>query len=670
MRTVSVALLSIFLLLPSLLSAGIGGAFPQQYFLGEGRRGRVTYLVYPDGSVLIQASFIAPVGNTSAWVGEAETSIYPTGEMSLSINLTGAPFSGENHPLNATDFELEGRLLGGKLFFSGNGSSGMMIFPVEWETFSPFSLSTVILSMDLRNSSVEGSMLVPTGLAQSDLEVDFSGNRTALTFHGMVNMPYGIFVYGGETYNITYDYLKDYLKAALYYSLQGLAGRDEGSLYDLTHGALEAVDFNYILEDKSTYASIDFEIETLGDLLRAAEWLLLGEEDEGLHRLLNATYASMEETHLDMTYMGDLNRTYFSISSALDAERLAELPALLPSGLGKPLSLLTENLMRSAEALNISLSCLRGTLEARAEGVLSGGFEAVANNLKIDLAEAVLGGLSSQERSFLEDMWLGTPTLKINLCFNEKEVQMGFEGLSLRSAGNKWTNDSFMISGILNFTDSLFLPKSGEALTIVVSGMYNSTHLVTPIIPMSVPQPDESPSANTMVWWNCAASSLSPLLFRVDRDTESPRAYAGGDSVAVQDMEVVFNASGSKDNLEISAYLWDFGDGENASGMVVHHRYREGGNYTVVLTVKDVVGNIGVDRVKVMVLRDSDRDGVPDVEDSDDDNDGWPDQWDLWGTDPLLPNLLVPPLTLVLVLLVVGGASKRKSFGSPKRYKG
>jgi hypothetical protein len=616
----------------------------------------VTYLVYPDSSVEVQAFFTASLENTSVWVGEAGASIHPTGEMSLFMNLTGALWSGGNYSWNSTEIWLKGRVSDGKLFFSGNGSSGMMSFPVEWKAFLPFSLSTLILSMDLRNGSVEGSVLVPTGVSQGDLKVDFRGNRTALTFHGTVNMPYGIFVYEGETYNITYSYLK----AALYYGLNGLMGRGEGSLYNLTHGTLEAVDFNYTLIDKSTYASIDFEMETLGDLLGAAEWLLRGEEDEAFHRLLNATYASVEEMHLDTTYLGDLNRTYFSISSTLDTEHLAELPSLLlHPELGKPLSLLMKSLLSSAEGLNISLSYLLGTLEARAEGVLSGGFEAVANDLKFDLVEVILGGLNPWERSFLEDTWLGTADLKIDLCFNEKEVQMTLVGLSLTSAGNKWTEDSFTISGIFNFTNSLFSPKADEVLTIVVSGMHNSTHLVTPIIPMDVPQPDESPSANTMVWWNCTASSLSPLLFRVDKDSECPRACAGGDLVAVQGAEVVFDASGSKDNLEVSAYLWDFGDGENASGIVVRHRYGESGNYTVVLTVRDAASNIGVDRVNVTVLRDSDGDGAPDVEDPDDDSDGWPDQWDLWGTNPLLPNLVVPPLALILALLVVEGASKR-----------
>ena len=656
------ALLSIFILLPSLLGAGVSGAIPQQCPLGEARRGRVTYLVYPDRSMLIQASFVAPPENISAWMGEAEASIHPTGKMSLSMNLTETPLLGGNLSWNATDLVLEGHLSGGRLLFSGNGSSETPSFPIDWGSFASFfPLSTLILSLDLRNSSVGGSILVPTGVAQSNLEVELRGNWTALTFHGMMDLPYGIFVYRDVTYNITYSYLN----AACHYVFKGLMGRDEGSLYSLTHGALEVVDFNYTLEDKSTYASIDFEMETLGDFLRVAEWLFLGGEDEDFHRLLNATYASVEEMHLDMAYVGDLNKTYFSVSCSLEAERLAGLPfLLLPSELGKPLSLLIGSTLSSVEDLNISLSCLQGTLEARAEGSLNGGFEAVANDLKFDLAEEVLGELSPWERSFLEDTWFGTPGLKIHLCFNQEEVRMMIENLSLRPLGIKLENDSFTISGVFNFTD-FFLPKVDEAFTIVVSGMHNSTHYVTPMIPEGVPQPDESPSANTLVWWNCTASSLSPLLFRVDRDKECPRAYAGEDLVAVQGAEVIFNASGSKDNLEVSTYLWDFGDGGNASGMIVRHRYTEGGDYTVVLTVRDAAGDIGVDSVKVLVLKDSDGDGEPDITDTDDDDDGWPDPWDLWGSDPLLPNLLVPPLTLILALLAVGGTSKRGLSGFP-----
>jgi len=51
---------------------------------------------------------------------------------------------------------------------------------------------------------------------------------------------------------------------------------------------------------------------------------------------------------------------------------------------------------------------------------------------------------------------------------------------------------------------------------------------------------------------------------------------------------IVFNASLSYDpDGSVVSYFWDFGDGTNASGVVVEHAYTDDGNYTVTLTITD-----------------------------------------------------------------------------------
>ncbi|MCJ7614210.1 PKD domain-containing protein, partial [Candidatus Bathyarchaeota archaeon] len=63
--------------------------------------------------------------------------------------------------------------------------------------------------------------------------------------------------------------------------------------------------------------------------------------------------------------------------------------------------------------------------------------------------------------------------------------------------------------------------------------------------------------------------------------TESVTVVAQGEMIS-------FDASGSYDpDGTIVAYLWDFGDGNTATGVTVDHAYSEAGTYTVTLTVTD-----------------------------------------------------------------------------------
>lgn len=51
---------------------------------------------------------------------------------------------------------------------------------------------------------------------------------------------------------------------------------------------------------------------------------------------------------------------------------------------------------------------------------------------------------------------------------------------------------------------------------------------------------------------------------------------------------VTFDASASSDaDGNIVHHAWDFGDGQNAVGVVVDHKYKQQANYTVTLTVTD-----------------------------------------------------------------------------------
>ncbi len=60
--------------------------------------------------------------------------------------------------------------------------------------------------------------------------------------------------------------------------------------------------------------------------------------------------------------------------------------------------------------------------------------------------------------------------------------------------------------------------------------------------------------------------------------------------------EITFNASKSSDDGQITSYVWTFGDGGSAEGVVVTHTYTKPGSYEVALTVYD---NDGLSDTKI-----------------------------------------------------------------------
>jgi len=70
-----------------------------------------------------------------------------------------------------------------------------------------------------------------------------------------------------------------------------------------------------------------------------------------------------------------------------------------------------------------------------------------------------------------------------------------------------------------------------------------------------------------------------------------PVADAGLDQDVILYEVVFFDGSGSSDiDGEIVSYSWDFGDGTNASGVEVTHKYTSEGIFTATLTVNDNIG--------------------------------------------------------------------------------
>ena len=113
-------------------------------------------------------------------------------------------------------------------------------------------------------------------------------------------------------------------------------------------------------------------------------------------------------------------------------------------------------------------------------------------------------------------------------------------------------------------------------------------------------------------------------------DTIPPIAEAGMDQTVSEATRVTLDGSNSTDNIEITSYTWTFMDvtTQTLSGATVTYRFTTLGVHTITLNVTDAAGNWDTDTVIITVLLDTDRDGTPDVTDTDDDGDGMPDTWE------------------------------------------
>ncbi|MCJ7570600.1 MAG: PKD domain-containing protein [Candidatus Thermoplasmatota archaeon] len=95
-------------------------------------------------------------------------------------------------------------------------------------------------------------------------------------------------------------------------------------------------------------------------------------------------------------------------------------------------------------------------------------------------------------------------------------------------------------------------------------------------------------------------------------------------------LTVYFTGTASDPDGSISSYLWDFKDGYTSNQKSPTHTFTIPGTYSVKFTATDNEYNSVYDIIVITVYEDTDGDGIPDITDPDDDNDGYLDNVDLF----------------------------------------
>ncbi len=95
----------------------------------------------------------------------------------------------------------------------------------------------------------------------------------------------------------------------------------------------------------------------------------------------------------------------------------------------------------------------------------------------------------------------------------------------------------------------------------------------------------------TLTVWDDSGNSATSTVQVTVQDTQAPVVRGAGDRLVDEGQPLFFDGSASTDNVGVTSYAWDFGDGTTATTATTNHVYARPGSYAATLTVTDAAGN-------------------------------------------------------------------------------
>src|SRR6266545_2043322 len=105
----------------------------------------------------------------------------------------------------------------------------------------------------------------------------------------------------------------------------------------------------------------------------------------------------------------------------------------------------------------------------------------------------------------------------------------------------------------------------------------------------------------TLTVWDYSGNVATATVQVTVQDTQAPVARGAGDRLVDEGQPLFFDGSASSDNVGVTSYAWDFGDGTTATTATASHVYARPGAYAATLTVTDAAGNSATSSFTVTV---------------------------------------------------------------------
>ena len=206
-----------------------------------------------------------------------------------------------------------------------------------------------------------------------------------------------------------------------------------------------------------------------------------------------------------------------------------------------------------------------------------------------------------------------------------------------RSSPNGDLSVNYAMSGVaVNGTDYQLLPGT----VVIPNGALSAKVVVTPIDNKVLD--GDRPVVLTLTpgdGYGVGNPSSARVIISDDEVLDINSGPTATPNPAITGTTVVFSAV--VDNPDITAVLWDFGDGtqDESNRLTVPHGFQTAGDYQVTLLVTHKSGATALGSLTVTISDDLDGDGIPDVTDPDIDNDGFPNDLEIaFGSDPNDPD--------------------------------
>ncbi|NWF87398.1 hypothetical protein HXY32_06295 [Candidatus Bathyarchaeota archaeon] len=514
----------------------------------------VKFVVYPDGTVGLSAKY-----NYTSTYPNTGPRMYFTGQIAKAGDSHNASIEGivqvppqvaTKFPFNATTASMINEYSNEIVISKLNATTVLPYKTFIDSTFYdfsgfPFNSTDFTINAEYSQQAYNGTITIHMlpGLALGDIDVNFEGNTTKITFSGSITVYYDLPlpIPGFTPLNETY------VSSQLEMLNSTIPGQGSGSLYNMTSGKLTCTSFNTTLTPITTPlpgAEISFIIVVEGDFIDALAQVFASMMQSSnyykmpfytppnattIYPILNATIHTLENGEFTASYTSSARNLDIRATFSQRLEEYWNTTTLMAADMYYPplqpyLKSMINTTYCQVKSFKETITYANGQMNYLGNYSLEGDLNAEVNHLADRYVE-MMNASSPYMQQWVVNILKETDVTDISnlrLSFNISEYSAfwNFENVKIAPPIDSINATSFRLKRLFNVTSSPYeFPMHGQKQKLIVQGGSNGTHTVIlfidPADPDKVPDPNDYASENTMIWNNQSISKLKRLIFKV-----------------------------------------------------------------------------------------------------------------------------------------------------------